>query len=83
VAPAPGTEAKDEPKLDFSHVECLLFTFHQLARHKPDFLTSDEARLKEFRIRCVSDVCHRETRALYVRDSRENGQPSRARVVGT
>ena len=52
VAPATTEgDAKDEVKLQFSHVECLLFTFHQLCRLKPDFLTGDEARLKDFRAR--------------------------------
>ena len=44
----------DEPKLQFSHVECLIFAFHQLARFKEDFFTADDdaaARLKDFRIR--------------------------------
>lgn len=39
------------PVLEFSHVECLLFTFHRLARLSPEFLSSDAARLKEFRLR--------------------------------
>ncbi|XP_045622396.1 apoptosis inhibitor 5 [Procambarus clarkii] len=37
--------------LEFSRVECLLFTFHQLAKHNPEFLTEDADRLKDFRIR--------------------------------
>ena len=50
-----STEEKaDEPKLHFSNVECLIFSFHQLARYKDDFFTVDDdaaARLKDFRIR--------------------------------
>lgn len=43
----------EEPKLQFSYVECLMFTFHQIARHVPTFLTEDNsaARLKDFRLR--------------------------------
>lgn len=37
--------------LEFSRVECLLFTFHQLARQQPEFLNDDPDRLKDFRIR--------------------------------
>ncbi|CAG9864478.1 unnamed protein product [Phyllotreta striolata] len=39
------------PNLDFTAVECLLFAFHRLARQCPDFLTSDPAVLKDFRLR--------------------------------
>lgn len=38
-------------RLEFSRVECLLFTFHQLARHQTEFLADDPERLKDFRIR--------------------------------
>ena len=44
----------EEPKLQFSYVECLMYAFHQLAKHKEDFFSADEgaaARLKDFRIR--------------------------------
>ncbi|KAG0723951.1 Apoptosis inhibitor 5-A [Chionoecetes opilio] len=37
--------------LEFSRVECLLFTFHQLAKHQTEFLADDPDRLKDFRIR--------------------------------
>lgn len=56
VPPAPaeeGAEAKAEPRLEFSHVECLLYALHQLARHKPEFLTDNEEQLKDFRARSV------------------------------
>lgn len=39
--------------LEFSRVECLLYTFHQLAKQHTDFLTGDPQRLKDFRIRSV------------------------------
>ncbi|PVD34057.1 hypothetical protein C0Q70_05319 [Pomacea canaliculata] len=45
--------ATEEPKLQFSYVECLMYAFHQLARRCPLFL-ADEAnseRLKDFKIR--------------------------------
>lgn len=43
----------EEPKLQFSYVECLMFAFHQMARRCPNFL-ADEAnaeRLKDFKQR--------------------------------
>lgn len=47
-------EDKDaEPKLQFSHVECLMYAFHQMGQKAPEFLT-DQAnadRLKDFRLR--------------------------------
>lgn len=48
-----GLSANEQPKFDFSFVECLMFAFHQIARKSPGFLT-DEAnaeRLKDFRLR--------------------------------
>ncbi|KAJ8952433.1 hypothetical protein NQ318_014525 [Aromia moschata] len=39
------------PNLDFSTVECLLYSFHRLARQCPDFLTADPLVLKDFRAR--------------------------------
>lgn len=47
----PETEATDVPKLQFSHVECLMFSFHKLCKQTPDFLTKDAEQLKEFRLR--------------------------------
>ncbi|XP_077994223.1 apoptosis inhibitor 5-like [Glandiceps talaboti] len=43
----------DEPKLQFSYVECLMSSFHQLGKKSPEFLTADDNadRLKDFRIR--------------------------------
>uniref|UniRef100_A0A8C5DI54 Apoptosis inhibitor 5 n=1 Tax=Gouania willdenowi TaxID=441366 RepID=A0A8C5DI54_GOUWI len=58
--PLPPAEAEngenstsEEPKLQFSYVECLLFGFHQLGRKLPDFLLDkvDAERLKDFKIR--------------------------------
>lgn len=44
---------EEEPKLQFSYVECLMYTFHQLGRKYPDFLMAESAaeRLKDFRSR--------------------------------
>lgn len=39
------------PNLDFTMVECLLYSFHRLARQCPDFLTADPQVLKDFRSR--------------------------------
>lgn len=41
------------PNLEFSFVECLLYSFHRLARQCPDFLTHDSLVLKDFRARLV------------------------------
>ncbi|XP_028649332.1 apoptosis inhibitor 5 [Erpetoichthys calabaricus] len=58
--PLPPEEAEngenaggEEPKLQFSYVECLLFSFHQLGKKIPDFLTAklNAERLKDFKIR--------------------------------
>lgn len=50
--PIVGEEIEEStPILEFSHVECLLYTFHRLARKIPEFLTTDQPRLKEFRLR--------------------------------
>ncbi|XP_041853546.1 apoptosis inhibitor 5 [Melanotaenia boesemani] len=45
--------ASEEPKLQFSYVECLLFSFHQMGKKLPDFLLDkvDAERLKDFKIR--------------------------------
>ena len=46
----------DAPKLQFSCVECLMYTFHQIARRCPQFLTAEQNadRLKDFRLRFLS-----------------------------
>lgn len=63
--PLPPEEAEngenagnEEPKLQFSYVECLLYSFHQLGRKLPDFLTAklNAEKLKDFKIRwCMID----------------------------
>ncbi|KAL7642449.1 UNVERIFIED_CONTAM: hypothetical protein RMT77_007010 [Armadillidium vulgare] len=46
------TETVDEPvSLEFSRVECLLYIFHQLAKHHKEFLADNPERLKDFRLR--------------------------------
>ncbi|ELK33181.1 Propionyl-CoA carboxylase beta chain, mitochondrial [Myotis davidii] len=58
--PLPPEEAEngenagnEKPKLQFSYVECLLYSFHQLGRKLPDFLTAklNAEKLKDFKIR--------------------------------
>jgi hypothetical protein len=51
----PDGDANDgaEPRLDFSHVECLIYSYHKLARQCPEALTKDAEKLKDFRLRCV------------------------------
>ena len=45
--------ATEEPKINFSHVECLLYVFHQLAKKCPGYLADETnaERLKDFRVR--------------------------------
>jgi len=47
----PATEITDVPKLQFSHVECLMYAFHKLCKQTPEFLMKDPEQLKEFRLR--------------------------------
>ena len=47
----PDTEVTEVPKLQFSHVECLIFAFHKICKQTPEFLTKDPEQLKEFRLR--------------------------------
>ncbi|XP_011064219.1 PREDICTED: LOW QUALITY PROTEIN: apoptosis inhibitor 5 [Acromyrmex echinatior] len=47
----PATEITDVPKLQFSHVECLMYAFHKLCKQTPEFLIKDAEQLKEFRLR--------------------------------
>uniref|UniRef100_A0A2D4K7N7 Apoptosis inhibitor 5 n=2 Tax=Micrurus TaxID=8634 RepID=A0A2D4K7N7_9SAUR len=58
--PLPPEEAEngenagnEEPKLQFSYVECLLYSFHQLGRKLTDFLTAklNTDKVKDFKIR--------------------------------
>ncbi|XP_046395437.1 apoptosis inhibitor 5 isoform X1 [Ischnura elegans] len=48
---AEGVNGTTEPPLEFSQVECLMYSFHRLARHCPEFLTSNPDQLKDFRFR--------------------------------
>ncbi|EEB10656.1 Apoptosis inhibitor, putative [Pediculus humanus corporis] len=50
LPPNDGTELTMEPRLEFSHVECLMYAFHKLVRQCPEFL-SDADRLKDFKLR--------------------------------
>lgn len=58
--PLPPTEENDDlsttteqPKLKFSHVECLLYAFHHVGRKCPGFLADEQnaEKLKDFRLR--------------------------------
>lgn len=53
LPPNDGTELTMEPRLEFSHVECLMYAFHKLVRQCPEFL-SDADRLKDFKLRLES-----------------------------
>lgn len=50
LPPNDGTELTTEPRLEFSHVECLMYAFHRLVRQCPEFL-SDADRFKDFKLR--------------------------------
>lgn len=39
------------PALEFTKVECLMFTFHTICKQADKFLTEDQERLKDFRVR--------------------------------
>ena len=47
----PDTEITEVPQLQFSHVECLMYTFHKICKQTPEFLTKDADQLKEFKLR--------------------------------
>jgi len=47
---------QEEPRLEFSYVECLMYAFHRLGRQCPDFLTKDAERMKDFRFRSVVNI---------------------------
>ncbi|CAH0388790.1 unnamed protein product [Bemisia tabaci] len=51
--PLPPVEEEtiSEPKIEFSHVECLIYAFHRLSRQSQDFLTKDAERMRNFKIR--------------------------------
>lgn len=50
-----NSDSAEGPQLQFSYVECLMYTFHQLAQRHPEFLTAEDEivaeRLKDFRLR--------------------------------
>lgn len=50
----PATEdgvVAEAPPLEFTKVECLMFAFHRIARQAATFLTEDEERAKDFKLR--------------------------------
>lgn len=47
----PDSEISEVPKLQFSHVECLMYAFHKLCKQTPEFLLKDAEQLKEFKLR--------------------------------
>jgi hypothetical protein len=52
--PTVTTDAQTDTKFNFSYVECLLYSFHLLARFQPDFFTSTpeaKEQLGDFRIK--------------------------------
>lgn len=51
--PLPPAEEGEPPKLQFSAVECALFSFHRLVKEMPEFLAADDnaERFKDFRQR--------------------------------
>ena len=48
-----NSDTSTEPKLLFSHVECLMYAFHQVAAKCPQILAAEQnaERLKDFRLR--------------------------------
>eukprot|EP00794_Sanderia_malayensis_P018134 gene18134-19944_t len=46
-------ESSTEQKINFSYVECILYTFHQLGTKHEEYLASEESvnKLKDFRVR--------------------------------
>ncbi|XP_074108268.1 apoptosis inhibitor cassowary [Cotesia typhae] len=47
----PDSEISEVPKLQFSHVECLMYAFHKLCKQTSEFLLKDTEQLKEFKLR--------------------------------
>nr|CAD7414138.1 unnamed protein product [Timema poppensis] len=47
----PENPNQPEPRLEFSHVECLMYAYHRLGKQSPDTLTKDPDRLKDFKLR--------------------------------
>lgn len=53
MPPPPDTDDTTLPSVDFTAVECLLFSFHRIARQCSDFLTQDPEVLRDFRARLL------------------------------
>ncbi|XP_034250943.1 apoptosis inhibitor 5 isoform X2 [Thrips palmi] len=51
LPPDGDADEKSEPRLDFSHVECLIYSYHRLGRQCPEALSKDAEKLKDFRLR--------------------------------
>lgn len=51
LPPDGDADEKIEPRLDFSHVECLIYSYHRLGRQCPEALSKDADKLKDFRLR--------------------------------
>lgn len=50
--PPEGEEnTQEHPRLEFSYVECLMFSLHRIARQCPEYLSKDPEKLKDFRFR--------------------------------
>lgn len=49
---------EEEPRLEFTYVESLMYAFHQLARQSADFLAGNADRLKDFRLRYLIRRVH-------------------------
>uniref|UniRef100_A0A1B6D2U6 Apoptosis inhibitor 5/fibroblast growth factor 2-interacting factor 2 n=1 Tax=Clastoptera arizonana TaxID=38151 RepID=A0A1B6D2U6_9HEMI len=49
--PPLAEEEQVEPSLEFSYVECLMYSLHRLARQCPDIFNKDPDKLKDFRLR--------------------------------
>ena len=54
--PIPPDAGEEQPKFQFSVVECILFIFHTMCKFVPEFLTGDDSttRLKDLRKRYIS-----------------------------
>jgi hypothetical protein len=51
LPPPDVTVTVEEPSLQLTHVESLLFAFHQITKHNTEFLTANEEVLKDFKLR--------------------------------
>lgn len=51
LPPDGDADEKTEPRLDFSHVECLIYSYHRLGRQCPEALSKDAEKWKDFRLR--------------------------------